>query len=260
MNPEKPSREEIEPKLTALLLGELPAEEAQLLRWAISQDAALAHLHDRLKLTVGLVREVAADPADATPAQSAPLKLSDEKREKLLAHFKTVAPKEFVPLVPPLPKRREISPLFAMAAALALIAVLAAMLLPALSSAKRKAQRVYLTSDKLALGTDQIAIGQNSPAAEKLLLTPPPAAPQIATSQRLPAKAYVANNGSIDSDVDAWRNQTAIVLPADGIAGEKQAANAWKKFTQLWTWDAQAGRVSAAVGHVLVPQNVNAKR
>jgi hypothetical protein len=40
MNPEKPSREEIEAKLTALLLGELPAEEAQLLRWAISQDAA----------------------------------------------------------------------------------------------------------------------------------------------------------------------------------------------------------------------------
>src|SRR5476649_175915 len=125
MNPEKPSREEIETKLTALLLGELPAEEAQLLRWAISQDAALAQLHDRLKLTIGFVREVAAHPAEAAPAQTAPLKLSDERREKLLAHFKTIAPGEFVPLVPPLKKRREISPLLAMAAAIALIAVLA---------------------------------------------------------------------------------------------------------------------------------------
>ena len=102
MNPEKPSREEIEAKLTALLLGELPAEEAQLLRWAIAQDAALAKLHDRLKLTIGFVREVAATPAEATPAQAAPLKLSGDRREKLLAHFKTVAPQELVPLLPPL--------------------------------------------------------------------------------------------------------------------------------------------------------------
>ncbi len=49
MNPDKPSRDEIEAKLTALLLGELPEEEARLLRYTISQDPALAKLHDRLK-------------------------------------------------------------------------------------------------------------------------------------------------------------------------------------------------------------------
>lgn len=98
----QPSREEIEARLTALLLGELPAEEASLLRWAITQDPQLAKLHDRLKLTIGLVREVAASPVESTSAQTAPLKLSDERREKLLAHFKTIAPKELVPLVPPL--------------------------------------------------------------------------------------------------------------------------------------------------------------
>ena len=32
MNPNQPSREEIELRLTALLLGELPADEAALLR------------------------------------------------------------------------------------------------------------------------------------------------------------------------------------------------------------------------------------
>ena len=37
----QPSREQIEARITALLLGELPADEAQLLRYTISQDAAL---------------------------------------------------------------------------------------------------------------------------------------------------------------------------------------------------------------------------
>ncbi|MDR3458990.1 MAG: glycosyltransferase [Verrucomicrobiae bacterium] len=37
----------------------------------------------------------------------------------------------------------------------------------------------------------------------------------------------------------------------DPVAGEKLAANAWNKFTQLWTWDAQAGRVAAVVKQVL---------
>ena len=58
MNPNQPSREQIEARITALLLGELPADESELLRWTISQDAELQKLHGRLLLTVGLVREV----------------------------------------------------------------------------------------------------------------------------------------------------------------------------------------------------------
>jgi autotransporter-associated beta strand protein len=210
MNPDspQPSREEIEAKLTALLLGELPPEEAQLLRWAISQDAALAQLHDRLKATIGFVSEVAANPAETIPAQTAPLKLSDERREKLLAHFKTVAPKEFAPLVPPLKKRREISPLLAMAAAIALIAVLAAMLLPALASAKRKAQRVTMLS--AAMEKEK----PNAPAE-----VAPPATPLPAGSRGFPLLGPVGGG-------DNWQkqNQTPIVLPSDGTAGAELAA------------------------------------
>src|SRR5437867_1593295 len=96
MNPEIPRtpREELEAKLTALLLGELPADEAFALGRAIEQDAELAKLYARLKATVGLVQEATV----AAAAQSAPspdLKLSSERREKLLAQFKTVKPKEF---------------------------------------------------------------------------------------------------------------------------------------------------------------------
>ena len=42
----QPSREQIEARITALLLGELPAAVAELLRWTISQDADLQKLHD----------------------------------------------------------------------------------------------------------------------------------------------------------------------------------------------------------------------
>jgi len=51
-----PSREQIEERITALLLGELPAAEAELLRWTISRDASLQRLHDELQATISLVR------------------------------------------------------------------------------------------------------------------------------------------------------------------------------------------------------------
>src|ERR1700678_1086327 len=90
------NREDLEAKVTALLLGELPESEAALMRELIARDAGLARLQERLELTLQLLRETTAADA-AAPAPSMPLKLSQERREKLLAHFKTVAPKEFVP-------------------------------------------------------------------------------------------------------------------------------------------------------------------
>jgi len=66
-------RGELEARLTALLLGELPADEAATLRQAIEQDADLAKLYARLKHTIELVRETAASPAEQSADQPAPL-------------------------------------------------------------------------------------------------------------------------------------------------------------------------------------------
>jgi len=131
-------REDLEAKITALLLGELPAEEAALLRELIARDAGLARLHDRLKPALELLRETIATP-EATPG--APQKLSPERREKLLAQFKTVAPKEFAP-----PARRKTAWLMALAAVAALM-LLTSMMLPALSTAKMKAQKNIIISN-----------------------------------------------------------------------------------------------------------------
>ena len=136
MNPDLPhnSREELEAGLTALLLGELPPEQAAQLRRAIEQDAALAALHQRLKLTIDLVRETAVQPAGQTAAPPVLLKLSDRRRQELLAHFKTLTPKEFAR-----PRRQQWRlPVLAAAAAMLVGLLALAVFLPALTHSRSR--------------------------------------------------------------------------------------------------------------------------
>ena len=96
MNPESPQtpREQLEARLTALLLGELSPAEAAEVRAALAQDADLARLHEQLSRTIGLVREAAVSPGDKPLTATEPLRMSPEKREKLLGQFKVIAPAE----------------------------------------------------------------------------------------------------------------------------------------------------------------------
>lgn len=131
MNPNFSNNEraKMEAKLTALLLGELRADEVAALSKAMETDPELAALYERLKVTIELVREV--KPA----AEQAPLKMSAAKRDKLLASFKTVTPREFVR------PRRVMDWLVPVAACAAILAVLVPMVLPSLSRAKYRSQR-----------------------------------------------------------------------------------------------------------------------
>ena len=133
MNPDQPSREQIEARLTALLLGELPADEAALLRWAIAHDAELKKLHDQLQLAIGLVREVAVKPTAAGP-----LKLADARRQKLLAHFQTPRPKPAKELF--WLKRIELRPLATALVLVAVVALLAAISIPNFVKARATSQ------------------------------------------------------------------------------------------------------------------------
>ena len=69
MNPDTPKnpREELEVRVTALLMGELSDEEAAALREKIAADPALAALHARLGQVVGLLREASADAGGPAP-------------------------------------------------------------------------------------------------------------------------------------------------------------------------------------------------
>ena len=155
MNPDPFSRDELEARLTALLLGELPAEEARALHAALAQDPELARLHAQLARTIGLVRTASTSAAD--PATEAALKLSAARRAELLAHFQTPRPEVGPPIQVPVPKPqpgpaesfwqqwlRTPSPASVFVTAFAtlfILAVLAGLLMPSLAAAKRGVSR-----------------------------------------------------------------------------------------------------------------------
>ena len=87
MTPEFPNskREELEMRITALLLGELSTEESASVREVISRDPELAALEQELKSTIGLVREATAEAENDTEAEAP--RLSARRREQLLATF-----------------------------------------------------------------------------------------------------------------------------------------------------------------------------
>ncbi len=125
------NREDIEAQVTALLLGELTDEQAAAVRARIAEDKEVAKWHDTLKQTLPLVRETVATPANEIAAQPAPLKLSEARRQKLLAQFKTVKSIEFSS-----PRRSRASWPLAIAAAAA-VALLAASYVPYLGTARK---------------------------------------------------------------------------------------------------------------------------
>ena len=188
MNPEQPSREQIESRITALLLGELPAAEADLLRWAIAQDASLQKLHDELKSTIVLVREAVKPVATTSAEKSEPLKLSDQRRQKLLAHFKTPRPKPSIWLRPIVKVPRLVTGL----ALVALLALLAAMLLPVLSASKSRGTYGTLHGSGLAELRERIWGSDNSIRESAAPVPASATAPHPSTTVRFMDPRYAA--------------------------------------------------------------------
>lgn len=87
MNPDLPSneREEIEARITALLLGELPPEQAASLRTRVEQDPELAALHRRLEHSISMLRS-ASQPLGQAKSTN-PLRLSSQRRTELFREF-----------------------------------------------------------------------------------------------------------------------------------------------------------------------------
>ncbi len=230
MNPEFPQneREQLEAKLTAFLLGELPPDEVVALCKAMDQDPELAALYEKLKLTIGFVREGAAKTSVEAESQ-APLKLSEEKREKLLTQFKTIAPNAFAK-----PRRSVMESLVLVAACLVMVGMLAALLLPSLASAKRKSMGGLARWD--TLGPETAA--RHSTRAEKSPSAAAPVSPQKATvwsgrqnpvtaqteGERVPAQAMT--EAPRPAAAPARPPVGSIVLPAENQTAELGAETA----------------------------------
>ena len=91
-----------------------------------SPDSANASTHDQARPGIRQPRP--------RPQPVAPLKLSEDRRQKLLAHFKTPAPERIRRTI----HAEENSWLIPLAASIALLAILAGLLLPAISASKSK--------------------------------------------------------------------------------------------------------------------------
>ena len=108
---------ELEVQITALLLGELSATEAESLRARIASDSELRRLHDDLKKTIELVQQTTTSRDNFTVPIGKPPVLSTDRREKLLASFKTVP----LPTVTSSRGRRDLLALAAMVLGLAAV-------------------------------------------------------------------------------------------------------------------------------------------
>jgi Mg-chelatase subunit ChlD/uncharacterized coiled-coil protein SlyX len=236
VNPDmpKPPREELEVRLTALLLGELPAEEADALREIIAKDAQLAGLYERFKRVIDLVREAAATATEPATAQAAPLRLSDERRQKLLAHFKTVAPKEFVPH-----PRREWSWLVPLGAAAAAITLLAAIAVPGISRRESAQANSVLHNLRILEGAkDQWALENKKSADDVVTLGDLKDYLKAGTVRSVLGENYIVGRVSdpITADFDAAQakktfGDVATKQPPQEARGQRARLNAAAELT-----------------------------
>ena len=225
MKPEFPhlTREELEVRLTALLLGELPPAEAEAVRQLAARDAALGQMLARLEKASQLVREGLTVPGEEVPATQPPLKLAPEKRAQLLAHFQKPPPthepsagaRTFLsasggepgqadknvrapaPVTPEQmglkriqPKRWKYRRLAECCVVGAVMLLLAGLLLPSLATAKKKSMRHYATSlpgrgNPMSLSAN---LSETTDPVTALPLPPPPPEPeQLRMKIALPA-------------------------------------------------------------------------
>ncbi|MBE7499962.1 MAG: von Willebrand factor type A domain-containing protein [Verrucomicrobiales bacterium] len=166
MNPEPPNLPTSDPevRLTALLLGELPPDEAAAVQQDLTRNPELARLHARLAQTIGLVRDAAHGAAARVPVPASEPKLAPELRDSLLAKLKTVV----LPAVAPRPRTRH-RPGFWLAAAAGVAVLLflsAGLLLPSFAKAKAKSQSLRVARAPLieTLGEVQFDSGQQEEA------------------------------------------------------------------------------------------------
>lgn len=80
-----------EARLTARLLGELSEAESTALDQAVASDPELARLEERLRRTLGFVREAAAQPAEPALGTAALPRMSAGRRERLLEKLRSGA-------------------------------------------------------------------------------------------------------------------------------------------------------------------------
>ena len=209
----KTPREETEARVTALLLGELPPEQAATLEAEIAADPELKSLHARLREAIALVREASTIREQSAPATLA--RLSEERRERLLQCFKSE-----VRLTASPRKRRDWSSVWPLGLAAALIMLIGGALL--LDSFAPRAG--IPTGDRFVLfDTDESK--QGTPVRSWWKERAP--GPDEAGSISSPALGFPTSAPAMDMDVSggADRGEGTATNPAWASAGQSSPSS-----------------------------------
>lgn len=158
MNDQRPTdpREQMEVRLTALLLGEASAfEEAELLE-AIKNDPALAAYYEAMRQTVKRVEEtIQLTPVEAATTHST---LSEERRGKLEELFRQPTATKAVKLDSRAGRTRRLGwpqHAAAIAAAMVILLCVIGLLLPSLAKPKAKSARIAALNQERALELEE---------------------------------------------------------------------------------------------------------
>ncbi len=167
MNSERPTdpREQMEVRITALLLGEASAfEEAELLD-TIKNDPGLEAYYEEMRGMVSIIEEtIQSTPADPAVAGNERFQLDEKRRVKLRQLFRKSS-KTTIPLAPGNRANRlsRTQQFLAVAAALVILFIAIGMFLPALSKAKFKAsQLAFQSADASRSGAYGVGLGTST--------------------------------------------------------------------------------------------------
>lgn len=207
-NPSIQPEQAAEARLTALLLGELSAEDAEVVRRELASKPELAALHARLEKTIGLVSEAVRNPVEREPQTEAvqPVgespRLSSPRREQLLGALRGLPERK--PAV--VSMNRELPWFIPMSLAAMLVALIggaallpefwlsatksrhAALSAPAAASGGRKAPAAANSDYTLGYrvgGEKRFSLDRQVPEKGLPAITPPPPASQPETGAKL---------------------------------------------------------------------------
>ncbi len=212
MNTDSPSpRDESEAQITALLLGQLSPADAAAVRHAIESDPELQRLAERLRQTIGLVREATASPPELEPTPAEPLQLSADRRARLLAAFKTLRPEELTRRQHRRAQRRELL----MVAALLIVLMLVAA--PLLMPNQPKARAARIPSELKSRALMELAEGDRVEPATALPMAQvdAPSAPPTSFFKEKHSKDVAAGRADFSVESRQAVDALAFAVPAE---------------------------------------------
>ncbi len=228
-------REELEARLTALLLGELPEADAEALRQQLAADPDLARFHAELARTISLVQE--------SQSLAAQVNLSSPRREKLLEGFKLIQPAE---LATPAPKFSAWKTWGMLAAMAAFLFAMIDEMLPPMVKARSSFQRTHHTIASSAANEEESGPIPGTPASPPSS-GPSTAAPLSAARYFRSEGASSAKNGAAESPRSLARGRSQVVLPQFFEAGQSPA----NAETPVDAWAAPSdGGLGGAIGAI----------